>query len=447
MASRKLIVGKNDFKTEHPELLLYVDGWDPTQFRGNSTKVMNWKCEKSHTWSSPIYNMTRPVTGGKSRCPFCINQKIWIGFNDLTTTHPKLSTEADGWDPSTLSAGSNKIVNWKCIDGHSWKTQVKSRAILNTKCPFCIRSVADSGITDLASTHPILASEANGWDPATYLSGSGKIKSWKCSEGHIWNAEIKSRAHNGNGCPYCSGNFVTPGKNDLRTTHPELLKFIVDWNPSNYSAASHSMKLWKCEIGHEFGMRISKRAWSGQDCPYCMNKKLLRGFNDLLTVDPQLSEEADGWDPSNVLAGSGKRVNWKCSEGHTWAARLSERRQGRGCRTCSNFGFSRDEEGWLYLLHHENWELLQIGISNNIKERLHAHSRLDWEVRDVIGPVDGALVENWEKEILKFLKIKGAVFAPITIAGKFDGYTECWMEQSYKVVGIKEIMEKIRAEE
>ena len=445
MVSRKLIVGQNDFKTEHPELFVYVDGWDPTQFRGNTTKVMNWKCEKGHTWASPIFNMARPVKGGKSRCPYCLNQKIWIGFNDLATTHPFLSMEVDGWDPSSLSAGSNRVMNWKCSNGHSWKTQVKNRAILNTKCPFCIRAVADIGVSDLATTHPLLALEANGWDPTSFLSGSGKIRSWKCSAGHVWDAQIKSRAHSNRGCPYCSGNFVIPGETDLATIRPDLLQFIVNWDPTKVSSASHSMKLWKCDKGHEFQMRISKRAWAGQDCPYCMNKKLLLGYNDLLTIDPQLSLEADGWDPTSVLAGSGVRMNWKCAEGHKWSARLSERRQGRGCRTCSNFGFSRDQEGWLYLLHHMDWEMLQVGISNNINERLHAHSKLGWEVRDVIGPIDGLLVENWEKEILRYLKSQGVVFAPTNIAGRFDGYTECWMEVSFPVVTLKDLMERIRA--
>jgi hypothetical protein len=89
--------------------------------------------------------------------------------------------------------------------------------------------------------------------------------------------------------------------------------------------------------------------------------------------------------------------------------------------------------------------MLQVGISNNINERLHAHSKLGWQVRDVVGPIDGLLVENWEREILRFLKLHGATFAPTNIAGRFDGYTECWMEESFPVLALKDLMESIRA--
>ena len=32
----------------------------------------------------------------------------------LSVTHPELAKEADGWDPSEFSYGSDKKVNWKC---------------------------------------------------------------------------------------------------------------------------------------------------------------------------------------------------------------------------------------------------------------------------------------------------------------------------------------------
>lgn len=50
---------------------------------------------------------------------------------------------------------------------------------------------------------------------------------FKCSKGHIWEAtphDILS----GFGCPYCSGNKVLKGYNDLWTTNPEIAKLLVD---------------------------------------------------------------------------------------------------------------------------------------------------------------------------------------------------------------------------
>ena len=36
-----------------------------------------------------------------------------------------------------------------------------------------------------------------------------------------------------------------------------------------------------------------------------------KGVNDLATLHPELAAEADGWDPSEVRAGSGKKLRWK----------------------------------------------------------------------------------------------------------------------------------------
>ena len=42
------------------------------------------------------------------RCPFCSNNKVWKGFNDIETKFPELAKEAKDWDPSTELPGSNK---------------------------------------------------------------------------------------------------------------------------------------------------------------------------------------------------------------------------------------------------------------------------------------------------------------------------------------------------
>ncbi len=42
----------------------------------------------------------------------------------------------------------------------------------------------------LSVTHPELAKEANGWDPATLTFGSGKKMSWKCPKGHVYQTSV-----------------------------------------------------------------------------------------------------------------------------------------------------------------------------------------------------------------------------------------------------------------
>lgn len=61
------------------------------------------------------------------------------GFNDLATTHPHLAKEAYGWDPRTVTFGSERKVKWKCQKvGHIWSAFVNNRARLGTACPTCV---------------------------------------------------------------------------------------------------------------------------------------------------------------------------------------------------------------------------------------------------------------------------------------------------------------------
>ena len=59
------------------------------------------------------------------------------------------------------------------------------------------------------------------FDPKTLTLGSNKKVWWKCAKGHQWEATIANRI-NGRGCPYCAGQKVLIGYNDLQTVNPIL---------------------------------------------------------------------------------------------------------------------------------------------------------------------------------------------------------------------------------
>lgn len=78
--------------------------------------------------------------------------------------------------------------------------------------------------------------------------------------------------------------------------------------------------------------------------PYCGDRKVLKGYNDLRTTHPEIARE---WNkerngdlkPTNVITSSNKRVWWKCKEGHEWSGLIVNRaRRGKadpGCPYCS----------------------------------------------------------------------------------------------------------------
>jgi DNA-directed RNA polymerase subunit RPC12/RpoP len=165
---------------------------------------------------------------------------------------------------------------------------------------------------------------------------------WRCSQGHEWVVAINNRT-NGNGCPYCSGRYIVKGENDLQTVNPTLAK---EWNyeknigltPVDILSNSNEKVWWKCEKGHEWQAITASRN-KGIGCPYCSGRFAVKGENDLKTLNPTLAKEWNyekniGLTPTDVLPNSGKKVWWKCSNGHEWQARIADRNRGQGCPVC-----------------------------------------------------------------------------------------------------------------
>lgn len=106
-----------------------------------------------------------------------------------------------------------------------------------------------------------------------------------------------------------------------------------------FFANSHKKMWWKCNKGHEWQATIASRN-KGSGCPYCAGKKVLKGYNDLQTVNPTLASEQNygkngNLVPDKLTANSSKKVWWKCEKGHEWEAQVYNRNNGRGCPYCA----------------------------------------------------------------------------------------------------------------
>lgn len=440
----KLQQGQNDLATTHPEIARMALGWDPSKFKAGSNERRDWVGECGHKWTSRIADAAK----GRG-CPYCTGKKIMIGFNDLCTTHPDLAIQADGWNPEEFSAGSHRKVAWRCELNHRWIAPVKTRALQHSGCPICSGRQVLVGFNDLKTLNPEIASQAFGWDAQSVTIASSKELEWKCSNNHIWRADVASRTVGGRngtgyGCPYCSGKRVEPGFNDLSSKFPKIALDADGWDPSQITSGSKKRLRWKCSLGHTWLAAVSDRTGSNSSgCPFCTNQKVLPGFNDLATSNPQLAKELVSDDPTQLIAGTNKKVRWQCKEGHQWLASVHSRsysKAGRGCPTCAVTGYDPNQKGYLYFLNHPNWLMLQIGITNVPDKRLRSHKKLGWKVLELRGPMDGHLTQQWETAMLRMLKSKGADLSNEKIAGKFDGYSEAWSKSTFEVKSIKELM-------
>jgi len=315
----------------HPALAKEAAGWDPEKINASFSKKLDWSCLKGHIYQATIRNRLR-----NQNCSFCSLHRVLKGFNDLSTTHPEIAAQAYGWDPTTVISAGHRNFEWKCAKGHIWKNSISNRKG-GQNCPYCIGKRALDGFNDLATLEPGLAAEANGWNPSEFTVGSGKKVSWKCTNGHVWDAAIAQRVSQKTKCPYCSNYKALPGYNDLATTHPELARQSYEWDPTTLGAGSGKRVAWKCDNGHISFATVESRAKNESKCGVCINKKVLAGFNDLATTHPVIASQANSWDPKTVTAGSNKRVEWICSSGHIWKQSVVTRAQGSGCPYCSGY--------------------------------------------------------------------------------------------------------------
>jgi hypothetical protein len=429
-------VGFNDLKTRFPVIASQADGWDPSVVNPGSDSKRPWICSEGHRWTASVVKRTSSGHG----CPFCSNNQVLVGYNDLKTKFPEIASQAYGWDPSMVSSKSKKKLEWICSEGHTWSAVVSSRTSDGNGCPVCGNRLTVPGINDLATLFPYLAEQADGWDPATVNWGSNRRLPWKCELGHRWVTRVYVRASRNSGCPFCNRDIVLAGFNDLATTHPDVAAMAHGWDPTTVIAGTHKVREWKCPRGHISKAKVQTRA-RGVGCPYCSNLFIEKGFNDLATTHPDVASMAHGWDPTTVIAGSHKKYRWKCTEGHEWAASPKHLAySGRGCPSCSKYGFTPSREGWLYFLRHPDRDLFQIGISNSPGDRIRKHELSGWELIELRGPMEGGLAQQLERDSLKVLARRGARFANEVGLEKFDGYTEAWTKSSLIVTSIAQII-------
>lgn len=283
--------------------------------------------------------------------------KEWCLENAREHVLAEWDYEKNQFPPEHYAPVSGKKVWWKCHEGHSWESVINSRSKRGSQCPYCSGHKVLAGFNDLATLRKDLLSD---WDfesnqdivsPTEVTIGSNKKVFWKCQTcSHEWQATVHSRV-TGAGCPVCarkkgssSRQFAKPG-HSLIERFPELVKEWhptknLDISPQTTPAGSDKIIWWQCKEGHEYQMSVYDRTKSRQ-CPFCSNKRVLTGFNDLATTHPDIAsewnyEQNNSLMPTQVTFGSNKKAWWMCPLGHEWEAVISSRTtNGHGCPICA----------------------------------------------------------------------------------------------------------------
>lgn len=186
-------------------------------------------------------------------------------------------------------------------------------------------------------------------DPNKLTPGSNKKAWWACGKcGGKWVATICERVGHHTGCPYCAGQKVLKGYNDLATKMPNML---MQWHPTKNrnlkpDAIMPNSKIkvwWTCPSGHEYEQSVVYRTKHPLSCPICSGQRVVKGINDVESRYPDIAKEWNytknaGVAPHDITWGSNKKFWWKCAKcNQEWEARVSDRTRGNnGCPVCGN---------------------------------------------------------------------------------------------------------------
>ncbi len=150
------------------------------------------------------------------------------------------------------------------------------------------------------------------------------------------------------------GKKLVVGENDLRTwcLQNDKQSYLDEWDyesndlkPDEIAYGSTRKVNWVCSQGHKYQETVNQRTYRGRGCPYCSGHRVFAGFNDLHTwcLQNNRNNILDEWDydnndikPTEITHGSGRNINWICSQGHKYSMMLNARTSNRhGCPYCA----------------------------------------------------------------------------------------------------------------
>lgn len=321
-----------NLKTKFPAVALEWhpsknDPLKPKNVTPGSTKKYWWVCNKSSTHEYVASPDHRTRQQNPTSCPICAGRQLHPD-NQLSIQYPEIAKQ---WHPTRngnlqaeqVTAGSGKVVWWKCPEGddHEWETAVNNRTNNNTGCPFCSGRNASSE-DNLVVKNPILAAQWHPTKNGKVTPGQVREKSnikvwWKClvADDHEWEANISNRA-NGSGCPFCSGKQPSADYN-LENNYPDIAK---EWHstkngeikPSQVTPGSSVEIWWQCKLHdeHVWKATVSSRV-SGTNCPEChpqssipeyrVYSEVKSIFSDAINRDRTIGIEYDIFIPSENI--------------------------------------------------------------------------------------------------------------------------------------------------
>jgi hypothetical protein len=406
------------------EKLMLKAGLKTLEAYKNSDSPWRSECLKCHREVSPTYSNIRL---GKASCAYCSGRRVdlnealqLLSSKNLEPVEP-FATVMKPWKCKCLICGdlvSPSLNSLKRGQGGCIRCGYKNAKRYKVDTARAIDLMVKAGVKPLEEYH----SRVKPW----------KSKCLKC--GNIVNPRLSSIMAGQGPCGYCAGFIVDEAK---------IIEQMIKQGLKPLEPYVAARKKWKCEC-LTCGQIVTPMFNSIQQGQFGCKDCGIKRASDKKTFTQEEAKDSmleAGFEPLEPYVHSETKWKVRCQKCKKICyPTLHNAKMGSGCPSCAKSGFDPNEDGFLYFLQHEIWEMLQIGITNNPDKRLNQHRKLGWELLEIRGPMDGHLTQNWETGMLRYLKAVGADLSNSKIVGKFDGYSEAWSKSTFPVNSIKELM-------
>jgi len=185
-----------------------------------------------------------------------------------------IANERGGECLSNIYINGKSKLEFKCSEGHIWKTIPECIKNNKTWCSICANKNIPLTIEEMKK----LAIENGGECLSdTYINNSTNLK-WKCKNGHIWDATPNKVKSAKTWCLECSGSKIKTIEYMQEIAKEKNGKCL-----SEKYVGAHSNLIWECEFGHQWSAPYhlikNHNCW----CPTCKDskgEKIIKNFLD-----------------------------------------------------------------------------------------------------------------------------------------------------------------------
>lgn len=337
----------------------------------NSETKLDLVCAENHKWSTFPRNLIRGFW-----CKSCAIKKSKQHLKKSISDCIELAQKNNGFCLSTEYINAHSKLIWQCNKGHTWKASYHG-VRGGTWCNICsTKRAADMLRLSIDDCHKT-AKKRNGFCLSESYKNSQTNLTWKCEEGHIWEATY-ANIRKGTWCKKCSQKQTSFKR---RTSIDFFKNYAISKKGKCLSEEYVNQKTrlkFECDKGHVWetsgGSIKGGKTW----CPICAGtfrittKELIEEkLNELRNI----AESKGGECLSTTYINSKKKLKFQCKNGHKWETSAYVIKNGAWCNACAVKKVSDEQrdtiEDFIKIIEKKGGKCLSKTYLNATQSRIH----------------------------------------------------------------------------